>query len=108
MMLSAAMLARSEGLLLVVPFVAYLGTRLRSRQVIAGILMMCVAFAPGTRLRTVVRPDLRILSADHEHRRVHVSLTVSWPPALICAASALIAVSSEKEPSPACHWAISP
>lgn len=32
MMLSAATPARSEGLLLVVPFVAYLGTRLRSRQ----------------------------------------------------------------------------
>jgi hypothetical protein len=46
LMLSAATLARSEGLLLMVPFVAYLGTRLRSRRVIAGILTMCVAFAP--------------------------------------------------------------
>jgi hypothetical protein len=45
LLLSAAALVRSEGLPLMVPFLAFLATRLRARRVIAGILVMCITFA---------------------------------------------------------------
>jgi hypothetical protein len=45
LLLSAAALVRSEGLPLMVPFCVYLVTLLRSKRVIAGILLMCLAFA---------------------------------------------------------------
>jgi hypothetical protein len=45
LLLSAAVLVRSQGLPLIVPFCLFLATRLRGRQVIAGILAMCLAFA---------------------------------------------------------------